>query len=135
MKLAEKAKMKLVKKAKLNKKWYEENSEYHRLYYEQNAKIREANNRAYEKRNPERKKAYQTLYRALKKGIVTRPNKCQMCAKECKPEGHHHDYSKLLEVIWVCRKCHLEIHRQHTFKERSNAVKVNDGDLDKSKVN
>src|SRR6185295_16839071 len=36
----------------------------------------------------------------------------QLCAKcgDPKAEKHHEDYSKPLEVIWLCRKCHLELH-------------------------
>jgi hypothetical protein len=64
----------------------------------------------------------QTVYRAIKSGKIVRPDKCLVCAKKCKPEGHHNDYTKKLEVIWVCRQCHLDIHRQHKFKERSNST-------------
>lgn len=112
------------KKSEFNRKWYKENSAYHKEYYKQNALKRSKNNRAYEKRNPERVKAQHALYRALKKGILVRPNKCLVCATKCKPEGHHNDYTKQLEVVWVCRSCHLEIHRKHHFKERSNSLRV-----------
>lgn len=34
----------------------------------------------------------------------------QPCHCGAKAEKHHHDYSKPLEVEWLCRKHHLEIH-------------------------
>lgn len=119
-----------VLKSKANREWYEKNSKYHKEYYKQNKEIRARNNRAYEKRNPERLNAIHALYRAVKKGKVIRPDKCSICAKECKPEGHHHDYDKKLEVVWVCRPCHLDIHRKHKFKERVNALKGRDGNTE-----
>lgn len=36
---------------------------------------------------------------------------CQVCG-EIKVEAHHTDYSKPLEVEWLCRKHHLEVHKQ-----------------------
>lgn len=43
----------------------------------------------------------------LKKGHIKKPDKCEKCNEEKKLEGHHMDYSKPLEVIWVCRPCHF----------------------------
>ena len=51
-------------------------------------------------------------FRATREGKIKRPNNCSICHKYCKPESHHRDYSKPLEVIWLCRKCHLEEHRK-----------------------
>jgi hypothetical protein len=34
---------------------------------------------------------------------------CQVCG-ELKVEGHHPDYSRPLDVVWLCRKHHNEIH-------------------------
>jgi hypothetical protein len=35
---------------------------------------------------------------------------CQICGKSGELEGHHADYSKPLEIIWVCKNCHSHIH-------------------------
>lgn len=55
-------------------------------------------------------KARSTLENALLGEQIRRPNKCEICNVECKPEGHHFDYSKPLFVQWVCNKCHNQIH-------------------------
>lgn len=36
---------------------------------------------------------------------------CEKCG--VKAEAHHEDYSKPLEVRWLCKKHHAEAHRKH----------------------
>ena len=48
---------------------------------------------------------------ALLAGKIIKPNKCEKCEQIKIVEGHHFDYEKPLEVVWVCRKCHSLIHR------------------------
>lgn len=36
---------------------------------------------------------------------------CQICGNE-KSNAHHEDYSKPLDIIWLCRKHHEEIHHR-----------------------
>ena len=36
---------------------------------------------------------------------------CSTCGNP-KAEMHHSDYSKPFEIIWLCRKCHVNIHRE-----------------------
>lgn len=54
--------------------------------------------------------AQKSLARAVKKGTIVRPDSCEKCGKKGKPHGHHDDYSKRLDVRWVCQACHQQIH-------------------------
>lgn len=49
---------------------------------------------------------------ALKTGKLIRPANCSVCGVECKPHAHHSDYSKPLDIVWVCIKCHVAIHNK-----------------------
>lgn len=60
------------------------------------------------KRDPEKNKARSVLWREIRKGSVVPPKACSMCNATGRIEAHHHDYSKPLDVIWVCFKCHRE---------------------------
>lgn len=64
----------------------------------------------YWKRYPEKYKATRAVNNAIAQGKMARPTNCTKCMKECKPEGHHEDYRKPLEVIWLCRECHNKEH-------------------------
>lgn len=59
---------------------------------------------------PEKLRAMRTISDALRRGKLTRPNQCSRCGKEGRIEGHHPDYSKPLEVIWLCTLCHNDVH-------------------------
>lgn len=65
-----------------------------------------AQQRAWHKRNPLVQPAYDALHKALKDGTIVRPKECSECKKVCKPEAHHDDYTKPLDVVWVCKLCH-----------------------------
>lgn len=53
-------------------------------------------------------KARDLLRKAVKRGTILK-EPCKFCG-DVKSEGHHEDYYKPLEVTWICRKCHLELH-------------------------
>lgn len=40
------------------------------------------------------------------------PEKCSECGIRGVVDGHHSDYSEPLKVIWLCRQCHADIHRE-----------------------
>lgn len=62
-----------------------------------------ANVTRWRKKNPEKKRAQVALQRAVKKGLVI-PQPCEVCGE--KAEAHHPDYSKPLEVVWLCHLHH-----------------------------
>lgn len=66
------------------------------------------------KRNKYKRKAQNRVEIALKNGTLKKSNKCEFCGKiNCEIEGHHYNYSKPLDVIWLCTECHGKVHRQY----------------------
>lgn len=68
-------------------------------------------------RNPQAYKAHYAVTNAVRDGRLKR-EPCLFCGGE-KVHGHHRDYTKPLEVIWLCPKCH---HRLHANFPETEAV-------------
>ena len=65
-------------------------------------------------------RAQNILEEAIKVGIVRRPAMCEKCGaspvfKDGRTgiQGHHCDYNKPLEIMWLCQKCHHEWHKSN----------------------
>ena len=69
-------------------------------------------------------RAHGTVARAISNGLITRPSRCSNCENYVDVEAHHADYSKPLEVSWLCKLCHEHLHRlqDETDKEKSNVL-------------
>jgi len=112
----------------------EEIEQYNRIYYEAHREERKAYNKNYRKAHKEERKMYVKNYRqakyendkryrqkyperyqaknevshAVRDGrLIKQP--CAMCGN-INVEAHHEDYSKPLEVIWLCSDCHKKLH-------------------------
>jgi hypothetical protein len=64
--------------------------------------------RARYRRNPEKRRAQNKLQRAVRTGKLER-RPCEVCGNP-RVEAHHEDYSKPLDVIWLCQLHHFEHH-------------------------
>lgn len=106
--------------------------EYKREYYENNRERANQYQREYRDNNRERVNQYAREYyqnnpdkyhqaffvwylnAAVRDGKIIKPNNCSICGSTEQIEGHHPDYEPGHEliVVWVCRRCHADIHRE-----------------------
>jgi len=66
--------------------------------------------RLFRKNNKDKAKAWSTVGNALIRGEIIKPTTCSICGQEERLHGHHEDYSKPLEVKWLCHGCHMNEH-------------------------
>ena len=67
--------------------------------------------------NPLKYKARTAVGNAIRDGRLKR-KPCVYCESEERVQAHHKDYSKPLEVVWVCFKCHRQKeHNQYDYLE------------------
>lgn len=59
---------------------------------------------------PERLEANIAIQRQLERGAMVRPDHCEDCGRESLIQAHHPDYSKPLDVEWLCSGCHGRRH-------------------------
>lgn len=88
-----------------------------RAAYAQTPEGKEARSRgsvAWNKRNPVKKAASTAVNNAVRDGRLT-GQPCEICGKD-KAQAHHGDYSKPLDVRWLCSKHHAEWHKHNTPK-------------------
>lgn len=66
--------------------------------------------KAYRREHREEWNAKARVRYAMLTGKISRPNSCSHCGYGCKPQAHHDDYSKPLDVRWLCVSCHRRLH-------------------------
>lgn len=108
------------RKGKLrSKKRLEYFREHHKEKYKNDVKVKNKIKKEiekYQKKYPEREIARLLLRIAVKKGKIIKPNKCSRCNGIGRIQGHHEDYFKPLEAIWLCTSCHRKLHNSKTEK-------------------
>lgn len=106
-------------KARYMREWYRKNKDRIRQSvrarirkYKKSSKGKAAIRRykqAYSLRNPEKVAAWLVLKNAIRTGALIR-KPCGLCGSE-NAHAHHPDYSKPLEIEWLCRAHHMEKHQ------------------------
>ena len=84
-------------------------SEYHKTKV--GSDVKKLSSKNYRDRFPQKYSAKNAVSNAIRDGRLHRPSKCNQCGVECKPQGHHDDYSKPLSVRWLCIRCHNDFHK------------------------
>ena len=107
-----------------------EKAEYYRAYdadrYQNDGRVKERHERyrksdngkkammrarkKWEKKAPEKKAAHIILNNAVRGGKIEKPDRCSICGVLGRIHGHHEDYTKPIDVIWCCQKCHVQLH-------------------------
>ena len=97
----------------------EEKRRRKRLCDKKYQKRKRANNKGYKteeyrkwrEKNPEKYEAHKKLHTAMAAGKLKK-KPCTKCGKTKGVHAHHFDYSKPLNVIWLCPEHHKEIHQK-----------------------
>lgn len=91
--------------------WKRRNPEHVRAYFRRYAKDhlpdRAARLREWRRKNPEKYRAHVVIQCAVARGAIVRPMACEGCGAAGRLEAHHADYSKPMDVRWLCRGCHV----------------------------
>ena len=103
-------------KRRQSSKYREQQKNFYREWYRKNGRNRaidyaEATSE-WQRKHPEAVSARGKISRAIKAGKLERPLNCSNCGGVRKISAHHQDYSKPLEVKWLCSSCHKLIHQK-----------------------
>ena len=78
-------------------------------------------NQKYRVSKPERERARSAVSRAVRHGRLIPWPVCAIPECDCAPEAHHPDYSRPLEVVWLCDGHHKDAHKLARDLEREAA--------------
>ena len=88
-----------------------QSSERARELYRANPEPRREAKRRWAAKNPLQRRATTAVGNALRDGKLHRAP-CEVCGTSDNVQGHHDDYSRPLDVRWLCVTHHAEHHKQ-----------------------
>jgi len=83
-----------------------------RTYGRRHIKEHTKHNSKYRKNNPEKVAAHLLVAKAIREGVIVKNDYCELCGSNYKVSAHHEDYSKPLDIIWLCDTCHKKVHKE-----------------------
>lgn len=105
------------RRSKLARRWYIENRERKlemaKRWERENRERRAELSRRSREKHPDKVRARTALMHAVQGGKVVKPERCENCGKHAAGRGlhgHHKDYSRPLDVEWLCVECHAAAH-------------------------
>lgn len=69
--------------------------------------------REYRSKNKNKYKAHRMISNAIKNKTLFSQDTCELCSSNFHIEAHHDDYSKPLDVRWLCSACHKQWHAKN----------------------
>ena len=92
--------------------------EYDRRRYQRPERkaYQQSNVKRWRAENPEKYKAQTAVGNAVRDGRLVKGDVCERCGAEDHIHAHHSDYSKPLEVEWLCARCHHVGHSEVAFE-------------------
>lgn len=82
-------------------------------------KARDRENRArWQQRHAIKRNCHVVVGNAIRDGKLT-PQPCERCGADEHIHAHHEDYTKPLDVNWLCRTCHGIRHREINERRRA----------------
>jgi hypothetical protein len=89
-------------------------AQYYKNWYALNGRKRSSNYQEvinkWKENNLEKYRAKLQVRYAIQRKELIKPMECSKCNRKVRLFGHHFDYSKPLEVVWLCGSCHKNIH-------------------------
>lgn len=110
------AKENASKVRKAGREWARRNPEASKRWQVENPEKAAKAKANWRKGNPKKYRAHIAINNAVKLGKVQKPSTCQSCKKDIpsrRLQAHHDDYSKPLDVRWLCAPCHNQWHIQN----------------------
>ena len=111
-----------------NLEWYESELERHRIKAARHRAAGGGKNSGHvrsnwRKRNPEKSSAHKKVSIAIANGKIQKAP-CEVCGNT-ESQAHHDDYSKPLDVRWLCAEHHSEHHREVNRQRRLKRFQEN----------
>jgi hypothetical protein len=80
-----------------------------RRHYRENRERLLAELAAHKRNHREEQRSRDAAWQARRDGRLI-PSSCEVCGATDNIEGHHPDYRRALEVVWLCKSCHRNVH-------------------------